>query len=52
MKRLFQLRDERGKVIENLGYFSNKMEAKTIRDSANSKCFVTYGPDHWRYSDA
>lgn len=53
MKRLFMLRRKRkGAVVTTADgtplYFSNKMDAKKVRDDIGGDTVVSLGPDHWR----
>lgn len=48
MKRLFCLKDQRGKIHAN-AFYENKMECKKIRDELNKEGVVWHvsrGPDH------
>ena len=56
MKRLFMLRKKRrgAAITDDNGdplYFSNKMEAKKVRDTMGGGTVVSLGPDHWRNND-
>lgn len=56
MKRLFMLRRKRkGAVVTTADgtplYFSNKMDAKKVRDDIGGDTVVSLGPDHWRNMD-
>jgi hypothetical protein len=47
--RLFQLRQGKfGPVINQAGYFPNKMAAKAVRDTIEG-AVVSYGPDHDKF---
>ena len=56
MKRLFMLRKKRkgAAITDDNGdplYFSNKQDAKKVRDAMGGETVVSLGPDHWRNND-
>ena len=48
--KLFALRNANRERIPDFDYFSNKKDAKEVRDRLANESFVTLGPDHWRYT--
>ena len=54
MKRLFTLKFQNGQKVLHDGkpvYFSNKKDAKAVRDAMNAGHKVSVGPDHFRFNN-